>query len=269
MTTNSPLLRTALLASALLIASTASARAQEPKQSWDGARPGISRAELEELRTRFENAAESPGYSNGLRARARLQADAIKARLTEGDFQVGDRVVISVEGQETLTNTFDVGTGRMLVLPGVGNVPLQGVLRSELEPRIAQNVARVIRDPAVHARPLIRLAVTGEVGKPGYYTVPLDGLVTDALMLAGGPTARANLGQLRVERGNALLFSGDSLQQAIIDGKTLNQLNVRAGDRITVPSVQQRSVGEIVRLAVVALPTLLFVISQVAGNSKP
>src|ERR1041385_327031 len=123
-------LRVGVLIAAAFFTTGAAVRAQETKDEWDASRPGITRAALEELKSRYENAAESPAYSTNLRARARLQADVIKTRLAEGDFQAGDRVAISVDGQESMTNTFDVGNGRLLLLPGVGNVSLNGVLRS-------------------------------------------------------------------------------------------------------------------------------------------
>jgi protein involved in polysaccharide export with SLBB domain len=104
------------------------------------------------------------------------------------------------------------------------------------------------------------------VVRPGFYAASLDGLITDALMEAGGPTGRADLNGVRIERGTEVLYSGSALQEAIIAGRTLNQLNVRAGDRVVVPQQQTRSIGEAIRLAVVAIPSLVFVISQLLPN---
>jgi protein involved in polysaccharide export with SLBB domain len=254
----------ALLCAVLLCWPTADASAQSDE--WGSAQAALTRAELETLQARYEAAAESGAYSNALRAEARMQAAMIRARLTEGDFQVGDRIAMTVEGQELLTRTFDIGPGTILALPSVGDLPLRGVLRSEIESRIAQHVGRVIVDPVVHVRPLVRFAVVGEVVRPGFYAASLDGLITDALMEAGGPSVRADLNAIRIERGTDVLYSGPALQEAIIAGRTLNQLNVRAGDRVVVPQQQTRSIGEAIRLAVVAIPSLVFVISQLLPN---
>ncbi len=54
-------------------------------------------------------------------------------------------------------------------------------------------------------------------------------------MAAGGPAANANIDAIRVERGDSRVWEGDRLQQAMIEGRTLDQLNVRAGDRIFIP----------------------------------
>ena len=81
-------------------------------------------------------------------------------------------------------------------------------------------------------------------------------------MQAGGPTATANLDQLVIVRGDEVLYTADALQDAIVAGKTLNQLGLRAGDRITLPAQQRRSVGEILRLAIVALPSIAFIFTR-------
>ena len=94
--------------------------------------PGITRQQLEGVLARYEAAAQSPAYSEGLRARARADADSVRARLQGGDLRVGDRLRISVEGQPQLADTAAVVTeGPALVMPGIGSVPLGGVLRSE------------------------------------------------------------------------------------------------------------------------------------------
>jgi hypothetical protein len=54
-------------------------------------------------------------------------------------------------------------------------------------------------------------------------------------MAAGGPAGNANIDAIRVERGDLRVWEGDRLQQAMIEGRTLDQLNVHAGDRIFIP----------------------------------
>ena len=246
-----------------LCGAATTARAQHPLE-WDAAQPSITRADLEQLRARLDSAAASSGYSNELRSRARLQAAAAQKRLKEGDFQVGDRVMVVVEGQ--FTDTFDVRPGRLLALPTVGEIPLEGVLRSELDGRLKEYVARVIVEPVVRARPLVNIAVIGEVLRPGYYAMQIDALLSDALMEAGGPTPTANLDQLSIQRGNQRIYGPQALQEAIAAGKTLNQMGLRGGDRINVPTQQRRGVGELARLVIVALPSLAFLLSQMSAN---
>ncbi len=208
---------------------------------WDGGREQMSRAELESLLERLEQASESSAYSSELRAEARRSADLIRARLEVGDFQVGDRIFLRVQGEETMNDTLTVRAGPSLPIPVVGEIGLQGVLRSELAAHLETELGRFVRNPVVHAEPLIRVSVIGEVLNRGFYLVPADLLVTDVLMLAGGPTPAADLDRLRIERGGQRIWEGESLAQALVQGRTLDQLNLQAGDQIHLPERTRRS----------------------------
>src|SRR6266853_6499932 len=87
----------------------------------------VSRQALQDLAGQLEAAAQSSSFSADLRSRARAQAAQVRERLRDGDFQVGDRIMLRVEGEAGLTDTFTVRGGRELVLPSIGSVPLSGV----------------------------------------------------------------------------------------------------------------------------------------------
>jgi hypothetical protein len=204
-------------------------------RGWDPAQLHMTRAELQTLLQNFEQASGSDAYSQDLRRRARSEAALVRARLDEGDFQVGDQVALLVEGEQALSNVFIVQQGRTLTLPLLGEIPLAGVLRSELEDHLAGQLGRFIHEPRVRAQSLIRISVTGSVGKPGFYVVPTEQVLTDALMAAGGPSPASDLKKIAIERGDRRIWEGHLLQQAITEGRTFDQLNLRAGDRIVVP----------------------------------
>src|SRR6266566_2125690 len=174
-----------------------------------------------------------------LEARAALadarEAATIRARLARGDFIVGDRILLQVEGEPTLSDTFTVGLGGQLTLPLVGAVPLAGVLRSELHEYLTRRLAQNLRDPEVRTRSFVRLSIQGAVTHPGYYGVPADALLSDAVMAAGGTTQEANVARLRIERNSKPLWEGKALQQAIAQGRTLDDAGLIAGDQYIVP----------------------------------
>src|SRR2546425_4676933 len=154
-------------------------------------------------------------------------------------FQVGDRILLHVEGDSALSDTFTVVAGPALRLPAIGEISLAGVRRTDLEAHLTRELGRYIKDPVVQARALIRISVVGEVTRPGYYAVPSDLVLADALMVAGGATKDARVDRLRILRGNASLWSGNALQTEIARGATLEDLGIRAGDRIQVPGGQR------------------------------
>lgn len=199
----------------------------------------MTREELQEALARYEQLTHTAQQNGEMRALARYEATLIRTRLTEGDFQVGDRIFLAVAGEPALTDTFVVRRDRTLDLPTLGEVSLQGVLRSELQDHLAQQVARHVRNPVVRASSTMRLSILGAVGNPGFYVLPTDQVLTDALMAAGGPTQTATLTRMRIERGNERIWDGAALQQAIIEGRTLDQLSLRAGDKIVVPQRAQ------------------------------
>lgn len=211
-----------------------SARAQEVRSNGPAPSHQASRAEIEALAIAAEQLAASSSGDDKLRDQRRAEAEALRMRLRDGDFRVGDRVVLNVRGDSALTDTFTVRPGPSLSLPGLPPLPLQAVLRSELQDHLTRHVATLLRDPVVEAYPLIRLGVLGEVDRPGYYFVMPDALVTDAIMVAGGPTREADLTKTTVRRGTTRLWERHDLRAALMRGSTLDQLGLHSGDEIMI-----------------------------------
>lgn len=200
----------------------------------DTRRAQATRLELEASLTELQKYAASSGYSSRLRDEKAREAAMIRARLDGGDLQVGDKIELSVVGQLAFSDTFVVASGRVLSLPGLPDIPLQGVLRSEAQDYLTKQLARYIRDPEVRVRTMIRLSVFGSVGRPGFYQIPADVLATDAIMAAGGPAADANPAKVFVRRGDLQIWPAEALQDAMRQGLTLDQLNLRAGDELVL-----------------------------------
>lgn len=191
------------------------------------------------------------------------EASLIQARLSNGDFRVGDQINLSVTGQQPLTGDFLVTDGPQLELPEVGTISLAGLLRSELKDALTQQISQYVRDPQVIVTTHIRLAIFGEIGSPGYHIVPSDGLLTDVIMQAGGPGGDADQEDIKIKRGDETIWEGEELQAAMVEGRTIDQLNLRAGDEIEVPGGGS-SVWTIVRGAA-ALSSAVFLITRIAN----
>jgi len=172
-----------------------------------------------------------------LLAAAALLAAPARAQAGKGTtpFQVGDRILLRVEGDSALSDTFTVVTGPALRLPDIGEISLADVPRSDVESYLTRELGRYINDAAVEARALIRISLMGEVARPGFYAVPIDLVLPDALMLAGGATSMARIDRISVMRGKSSILDESALQAAVARGATLDELGMRAGDRIMVP----------------------------------
>jgi protein involved in polysaccharide export with SLBB domain len=127
----------------------------------------------------------------------------------------------------------------MIALDPFGEISLAGVLRSEISAHLTTQLSRFIRNPVVRAQGLMRLAVLGDVGQPGFYTMPAETLLGDVIMMAGGPGGTANLEELRIERAGQPLYQEQEVQEALRAGLTLDQLNLEAGDQVFLPTRRQ------------------------------
>lgn len=231
--------------------------------------PGSSvrtRADLEQLLLVYEDAISSPAYSNNVKDDLRFEVTRIRTRLTQGDFRLGDRITLTVAGEEDLPDTVSVESGPKISLGLFGDVDLKGALRSEVEERITESLRAYLRNPLVEAQALMRVSIQGAVAAPGFYTMPASTLVGEALMVAGGTGPTSDLSKIKIERGPVVLIEREDLNEAIRVGYSLDQLNMQAGDQITVPL---ETGSFFTRLGVITgvVGSLGFLILQLTGGS--
>ena len=222
-----------------------------------------TRAELEaELATA---ARDTMSGSEKDRDQARMTVRTLTDRLTNGDFQVGDRVLIYVQDQQTLSDTFTVREGQIIHLPNLTDVDLHGVLRSELQGHVYDAVSKYLRNPAVRTGSLVRIAVLGSVTRPGFYALPADMLLSDAIMHAGGLNNSANVSRTTVARAGTVVWTAPEVTLAIKNGETIDQLSLRAGDQIEVGATHPSTFLTIilpVTVGVVGLVTSIVLITR-------
>ncbi len=225
----------------------------------------IEREELTRLLAQYDAVAQSTAYSDVLRDEGRALAGFIRGRLRTGDFRTGDQIALFIEGGVAVQwDTLTVEAGPMIEVPTLGPILLEGVLRSELETHLGTEVGLFIRSPRVQARALIRVSVLG-VGQPGFRMVPTDAPLSEVVMLAGGPGVGVDPGQIRVERGQDVLWSVDELLAPIAEGRTLDDLGLQSGDRIILREGSAPSAGAgglaqnqfLLRMLLVTLPLLI------------
>ncbi len=162
-------------------------------------------------------------------------APSSNAPAPNGALRTGDRILLTVEGEPTLSDTFTVRPGPEIELPAYGAIGLEGVRRDDLQENMTRKLSRFIKNPVVHARALVRVAVLGEVNHPGFYSVPTDAMFADVINAAGGPTHEADLKKLHIDRVGVIMEQGPPMQRALASGATLAQRDVESGDEIILP----------------------------------
>jgi protein involved in polysaccharide export with SLBB domain len=113
----------------------------------------------------------------------------------------GDKVRITVFGEEKLSGEFEIDPGGYLSLPLSGTIQAAGLTLPQLETEIGTRLkGTYLRNPKVtvavsNFRPFY---VLGEVQKPGEYQSSLN--VLSAIAVAGGATYRANNNTVLIQR---------------------------------------------------------------------
>ena len=145
----------------------------------------------------------------------------------------GDIIRISVWGQDAYSGQFQIDEEGLLHYPIIGELNTRDMSLAALRDTVRAGLERLFTNPFVTITPLFRIAVLGQVLKPGLYTVDPTLSVLDIVALAGGATPAGNLEKIKLYRGGA--ESNVNYEQTALVGHTLQQVGVRSGDEIMVP----------------------------------
>lgn len=179
--------------------------------------------------------------------RRRSEAAVLRTRLRDGDFRVGDAIVLNVVNVPQFSDTFPVRAGVVIELPEVAPIPLSGILRSELQPHLRRHIGRYVINPTVEAYSLVRVAVAGAVARPGFYEVRPDAPVSAAVMSAGGLADRGDATKISVRRAGRVIIPDGQLRSAVAVGATLDDLTIRPGDELRVGENARRDWADLAR----------------------
>ncbi|MBI4542357.1 MAG: polysaccharide biosynthesis/export family protein [Gemmatimonadetes bacterium] len=169
--------------------------------------------------------------------------------------RAGDVVKVQVWGHTDLSGEFPVDENYNLLYPIVGEINVRQLTVGQLRDRLRDELGRLITQPFVTIIPLFRVAVLGEVSRPGLYSVDATMTIIDVLAQAGGPTRSANDRRMRLVRsGSAIPIS---LAPSTLARATLRELGVRSGDQLYVPRLRfaREDVGLFVAMLNLALTT--------------
>ena len=164
------------------------------------------------------------------------EATRVRSRLVDGDFKVGDRVIVTYEGLKTQGgDTLVVQSGKVLRLgEPLGDLDLRGVLRFELPDSVAHRVSKYFKSATVRVTPLLRLSVSGAVRLPGYYYARADTPLSDLITRTAGQDQTTDLGDVVVKRDEEVIWNSSDVRKAFREGGTLESLGLVTGDEITV-----------------------------------
>jgi protein involved in polysaccharide export with SLBB domain len=176
----------------------------------------------------------------------------------------GDAILLTVVGETALSDTFTVSEALSVRLPAVGEISVAGIARTDLGTHFTKALGKYLKHPSVEARTLVRLGVIGEMTRPGFYAIPVDAVLADALMAAGGPTKDANVKAVHVDRSQRTVIGPKALTAALERNATVEQLQLQSGDIITMPRAKAMDTEAWVRIlaAAVTIPLAIVTLSR-------
>jgi hypothetical protein len=246
---------------ALLLAAVAfvSAKAQSGLALGEHRRQ-MTRAELESALASYEKLSVSTSDKK-IKAQAQVDAAAIRQRLRTGDFYPGDRIVIRVLNDTSVSDTFTVKQGRVLDFnDAIPSLALSGVLDSELLPHVKEHVAKYIKEPDVTVTPLVRLQITGGIAQPGWHQFETDQTLSDAIMSIGGPGQNSDINKAELKRAGKIIVDRGATARALRSGKTIGDLGLRDGDELYIAEKPLGGRGSMIWTIIPLVTTLLFTI---------
>lgn len=115
----------------------------------------------------------------------------------------GDRLRITVFGQEGLSNSYAVDAAGNITMPLVGTVPARGLTPALLSRSVTERLRQgYVREPkvAIEVEAYRPFFIHGEVASPGQYPYVANMTVENALAIAGGFGPRADRGKVTLSR---------------------------------------------------------------------
>lgn len=138
----------------------------------------------------------------------------------------GDRLRITVFGQEGLTNSYAVDAAGNITMPLIGPVAARGLTPDQLSRSIGERLRQgYIREPhiALEIEGYRPFFILGEVTTPGQYAYVANMTVENAVAIAGGFGPRASKSQVTLTRnqGGQIVKASVGLNYPIRPGDTL------------------------------------------------
>lgn len=175
----------------------------------------------------------------------------------------GDMLVLALSGDVEIVHNLEVTRDGFVLIPQVGQIYVASMTMSQLRTALRQRLGASysgIRtgstrfDVTISRLRTNQVYVVGEVMQPGAYQLASVATVLNAMYAAGGPTERATLRNIRVQRGGQVVGTFD-LYDYLLRGDVRADQTLEMGDVVFVGTHGVRATvrGSVVRPAVYEL----------------
>ncbi len=149
----------------------------------------------------------------------------------------GDEVKLLLWGRVNANYTLVVDRNGNITIPQVGPIPVAGLTFEQMSKQLIKQSEQFVGaniDITMGALKNIQVFVLGDVKRPGAFTIGSFATITDALLLAGGPSPIGSMRNVQLRRKDKLLTTFD-LYDLLLKGDKSKDMVLQAGDVIFVP----------------------------------
>lgn len=175
----------------------------------------------------------------------------------------GDEILLDIYGYSEVSHQLTVSPEGNINIPYAGVVPVSGLTVEAATSRIKSKLSSIYSglnngttklSIAIGNIRSIKVILTGEVTKPGTYTLPSLATVFNALYSSGGPTENGSFRAIEVIRSGKKIATLD-VYDFLLKGDLKNNVRLQDQDIIRIPTYLNRVeiVGEVKRPAIFEL----------------
>jgi polysaccharide export outer membrane protein len=163
-----------------------------------------------------------------------LRAQAAPSEAAQTMLAPGDSVRVIVWRKPELSGDFIVAPDGSITHPLYRAVRVGGVPFSTAESNVRTFLARFEQDPQFVLEPLVRVSVSGEVGRPQVLAVRPETTIGEAVAQAGGPNQFGKRDAVRVLRKDASGRQRELVVSLLSPNNASGTVRVNSGDQIVV-----------------------------------
>ncbi|MGI8818667.1 MAG: polysaccharide biosynthesis/export family protein [Gemmatimonadales bacterium] len=146
----------------------------------------------------------------------------------------GDSVRVIVWRKPEMSGDFIVAPDGTITHPLYRAVRVGGVPFTTAETNVRTFLARFEQDPQFVLEPLVRVAVSGEVGRPAVFAVRPETTIGEAVAQAGGPNQFGKRDRVRVLRRDVSGQQREIVVSLLDPQSSSGSVRVHSGDQIVV-----------------------------------
>ncbi len=159
-----------------------------------------------------------------------------------------DKLLIDLTGDNEVSYNLQVSTEGVITLPYVGRVAVGGLTIEQAMAKIRSNMSKTYpalgsgrTSLAVNLGNIrsVKVTITGQIVKPGTYTLSSLSTIYNALYASGGPSLNGSFRNIQIIRNNKIIAKID-VYDFLLRGIQQNNIRLQDQDVIYIPAFEKR-----------------------------